>query len=135
MVCLLKLSTLGSGNGRCTNKRQPEVPERLHFQKKGIQMMNRYLKNLPMIVGIALIAACGSTNPPTQQLTETRMVIEQAEQMGAQEYAPLELRDAGIKLQQARDAVEAKDYEKAIRLAEHARVDAELDRLRRASGK
>lgn len=97
--------------------------------------MNRFLKTLPMIVGIGLIAACGSTNPPTQQLTETRMVIEQAEHVGAQEYAPLELRDAGIKLQQARDAVESKDYEKAKRLLEHARVDAELAQVKALSAK
>lgn len=97
--------------------------------------MNRYLKTLPMIVGIGLFAACGSTNPPTQQLTETRMVIEQAEEVGAQEYAPLELRDAGIKLQQARDAVAAKDYEKATRLLEHARVDAELAQVKALSAK
>jgi hypothetical protein len=97
--------------------------------------MNRYLKILPMIIGIGLIAACGSTNPPTQQLTETRMVIEQAEQVGAQEYAPLEFRNAGIKLEQARAASEAKEYEKAIRLAEQARVDAELAQVKALSAK
>lgn len=97
--------------------------------------MNRYLKTLPMIVGIGLLTACGSTNPPTQQLTETRMVIQQAEQVGAQEYAPLALRDAGIKLEQAREAVENEDYEKAIRLLEHARVDAELAQIKALSGK
>ncbi|MCA1802194.1 MAG: DUF4398 domain-containing protein [Rhodothermaceae bacterium] len=98
-------------------------------------MINRYLILLPMIVGIALIAACGSTNPPTQQLTETRMVIEQAEQVGAQEFAPLELRDAGIKLQQARDAVEEKEYEKAVRLLDHARIDAEVAQVKALSAK
>lgn len=97
--------------------------------------MNRYLKILPVIVGIGLITACASTNPPTQQLTETRMVIEQAEQDGAKEYAPLEFRDAGIKLQQARDAVAAENYGKAIRLLEHARVDAELAQIKAVSAK
>ena len=97
--------------------------------------MFRYLKMLPMIVGIGVISACGSTNPPTQQITETRMVIEQAEQEGAQEYAPLEIRNAKIKLQQAREAVEAKDHEKATRLLEHARVDAELAQTKAVSAK
>lgn len=97
--------------------------------------MNRYLKIITAIVGVGLIAACGSTNPPTQQLTETRMVIEQAEQVGAQEYAPLEIRDAGIKLQLARKAVDAGDYEKAKRLLEHARVDAELAQAKALSAK
>lgn len=88
-----------------------------------------------MIIGIGFLAACASMAPPTQQLTETRMVIEQAENVGAQEFAPLELRDAGIKLQQARDAVEAKDYKKAKRLLEHARVDAELAQVKALSAK
>ena len=98
-------------------------------------MMNRYLTILPMMVGIALITACGSTNPPTQQLTETRMVIEQAEQVGAEEYAPLEIREAKRKLQQAREAVEDKEHEKAIRLLEQARVDAELAQVKALSAK
>lgn len=88
-----------------------------------------------MIVGVGLLTACGSTNPPTQQLTETRMVIEQAEEVGAKEYAPLEIRDAGVKLQQARDAVKAEDYEKAKRLLEQARVGAELAQVKALSAK
>ena len=63
------------------------------------------------------------------------MVIEQAEQDGAEEHAPLEIRDAKIKLQQARDAVEEKEYEKAIRLLDHARVDAELAQAKAQSAK
>lgn len=98
-------------------------------------MRNRYLITIPMIVGIGIITACGSTNPPTQELTETRMVIEQAEQVGAQEYAPLEIRDAGTKLEQARIAVDDKEYDKALRLLEHARVDAELAQIKALSAK
>ncbi len=97
--------------------------------------MNRYLTILPMIAGMALITACGSTNPPTQQLTETRMVIEQAEQSGAQDHAPLQIRDAKIKLQQAREAVDDNEFDKAIRLLEHARVDAELAQVKAQSAK
>ncbi|MGM0745539.1 MAG: hypothetical protein ACQETF_09545 [Bacteroidota bacterium] len=44
--------------------------ENLWFQTDNTSIkrfkMIRYLKTLPMIVGIALIAACGTTNPPTQ---------------------------------------------------------------------
>lgn len=98
-------------------------------------MMNRYLNILSVITGAVLIAACATTSPPTQQLTETRMVIEQAEQLGAEEFAPLEIRDAKIKLQQARDAIDAEDYDKAKRLLEHARVDAELAEVKARSAK
>lgn len=97
--------------------------------------MKLYQKILTSVIGLALMAACGTTNPPSQQLTETQMVIQQAEQLGAEEYAPLEIRDAKIKLGLAREAVEAKEYEKAIRLAEQARVDAELAQIKAQSGK
>jgi len=104
--------------------------------------MKRYPKSFTHICGIGLLmafgiflTACGSTNPPTQQLTETQMVIQQAEQMGANEYAPLEIREARKKLNQAEAAVKEKEYEHAIRLLEHARVDAELAQMKSRSGK
>ncbi len=97
--------------------------------------MKLYQKLFTCVIGLGLLTACGSTNPPSQQLTETQMVIQQAEQLGADEYAPLEIRDARIKLGLAREAVEAKDYDKAILLAEHARVDAELAQSKAQSGK
>jgi uncharacterized protein YqfA (UPF0365 family) len=97
--------------------------------------MKLYQKLFTCVIGLGLLTACASTNPPSQQLTETQMVIQQAEQLGADEYAPLEIRDARIKLGLAREAVEAKDYDKAILLAEHARVDAELAQAKAQSGK
>lgn len=97
--------------------------------------MKIYQKLLTGVIGLGMLAACGTTNPPTQQLTETQMVIQQAEQLGAEEYAPLEIRAAKIKLGLAREAVEAKEFEKAIRLAEQARVDAELAQIKAQSGK
>lgn len=97
--------------------------------------MNLYYKLTAGILCLGLLAACGSTSPPSQQLTETQMVIQQAEQLGAEDYAPLEIRDARIKLEQAREAVKEENYDKAIRLAEHARVDAELAQIKARSGK
>jgi len=97
--------------------------------------MNLYQKLFTVVIGFSLLTACASTNPPNQQLTETQMVIQQAEQLGAEEYAPLEIRDANIKLGLAREAVEDGNYEKAIKLAEHARVDAELAQIKAQSGK
>jgi hypothetical protein len=97
--------------------------------------MNLFYKSLACVMGLGLLMACATTNPPSQQLTETQMVIQQAEQLGAEAYAPLELREAKIKLQLAREAVEVKEYEKAINLAEQARVDAELAQVKAQSGK
>jgi uncharacterized protein YqfA (UPF0365 family) len=97
--------------------------------------MKQFYTLITCVVGLGLLTACGSTNPPSQQLTETQMVIQQAEQQGAEEYAPLEIREAKIKLSQAREAVDNKDYEKAILLAEQARADAELAQIKAQSGK
>jgi len=97
--------------------------------------MNQFYKLLACVTLLGWLTACGSTNPPSQQLTETQMVIQQAEQLGAEDYAPLEIREARIKLELAREAVKTKEYEKAIRHAEHARVDAELAQIKAQSGK
>jgi len=135
MLIQLKMHKFMRRRRLYTEIRLTPEPGSLNILINGRFKMNRYLIILTWIAGLGLITACGSTNPPTQQLTETQMVIQQAEQVGAQDFAPLELRDAKIKLQQARDAVEAKDYDKAIRLAEHARVDAELAQAKALSGK
>jgi predicted S18 family serine protease len=90
---------------------------------------------LPAVVMAILLSACASTNPPTQQLTQTETVISQAAQIGAADYAPLELREARRKLDEARRAYDRKDYEEAARFAEQARVDAELAQIRTLSGK
>ncbi len=102
--------------------------------------MKHYPNSFAKIFGIGLLmsyavllTACGSTNPPTQQLTETQMVIQQAEQAGANDHAPLEIREARKKLEQAQKAVEDKEYEHALRLLEHARVDAELAQMKTLS--
>lgn len=63
--------------------------------------MKVYTKILCVLVGFGFFTACGSTNPPTQQLAETQMVIQQAEQVGAGDYAPLEIREANRKLAEA----------------------------------
>lgn len=104
--------------------------------------MKLYPKSFTQIGGIglliafgSLLTACGSTNPPTQQLTETQMVVQQAEQMGANDYAPLEIREARKKLALAQKAVEEKEYDQALLLLEHAKVDAELAQMKSRSGK
>ncbi|MFO7800241.1 DUF4398 domain-containing protein [Rhodohalobacter sp.] len=88
---------------------------------------------LPLL--LFFTGACASMNPPTQQLTETETMIRQADQIGAGDYAPLEIRQARQKLEQARVAYNNEDYEEAARLAEQAKVDAELAQIKTLSGK
>lgn len=96
--------------------------------------MNR-LKILLLFALTGSLVACGTTNPPTRTLTETETVIRQAEQIGANDYAPLEIREARKKFEQARDAYNNENYMQAERLAEQAKVDAELAHLKTLSGK
>lgn len=79
-----------------------------------------------MVVLLFLAGACGSTKPPTDKIARTQAAINQAEQVGARNYAPLELREARKKLDEARSLIDQKQYEKAGRLADQAEVDAQL---------
>lgn len=88
-----------------------------------------------IIVAGWLFAGCGSTNPPIEQLAETETMISQAQQIGANDYAPLDIREARQKLEQAREAMNEGEYERASMLAEQAKADAELAQIKTLSGK
>lgn len=82
-----------------------------------------------------LLGACASTKPPTERLTKTEVAIKQAEQVGAGEFAPLEIREARKKLARAKELSDKGDHEKAGRLADQAEVDAELAEAKALSEK
>lgn len=76
---------------------------------------------------LLVLAACASAPlPPTQQLQAAEIAIRSAEQESVAEYSPLELRQAHDKLNAARIAIQAEEMEQALRLANEARVSAEL---------
>lgn len=79
-----------------------------------------------MLIGATLsLASCASKPPvPNEQLAVSKAAIEQAQRAQANEYAPVELRQAQDKLSQAQAAVQREDYDLAKRLAEQAEVDA-----------
>ena len=85
-----------------------------------------------------LAAGCSSAKKaaaPNLLLAEARKATAQAEQVGAREYAPLELRNASKKVEEAQQAVRKKDYKIALRLAQQALVDAELAEMKSLSSK
>lgn len=91
---------------------------------------------LILYLGITLtLVSCASTKPPMQELAQTEAVINQADQVGAEEYAPLEIREARKKLQQARELESEEKYEEARRMAIRAEVDAELAEAKALSEK
>lgn len=94
------------------------------------------MRELILIVLLAFIAgACASTKPPTQEITQVESYIQQAEQVGADDYAPLEIREARKKLEKAKAQVGQEQYEDAELTAEKAMVDAELAQIKTLSAK
>lgn len=87
------------------------------------------------LVTCALSAGCATEgNVPTQQLTQARTLVEQADKANAQRYAPADLQRAHDELASADKAVTDRKYEDARRYAEKAQVDADLASARASSG-
>lgn len=72
------------------------------------------------------VAACASTPPPTELMAVSTASVARAVTAGAGEAAPMEMRLARDKLERAKVAMEAKDFEVARKLALEAQVDAQL---------
>jgi hypothetical protein len=85
--------------------------------------------------GMLLLAACASTPPPTQALQAAELAIGNAEQARVADYASPELSEAREKMAAAKAAVHEENMEKAQRLAEQARVDAELALAKSGTGR
>lgn len=97
-----------------------------------LRLMNAGLFTLLVVV----LAGCAAKAPvPDKQVTLATQSISQAESSGAVEFAPVELRTAREKLDQAELAMDKEEYHKAKRLAEEAMVDANLAEAKARSAK
>lgn len=83
------------------------------------------LRALPAIAAL-LLAACASMPPPTAELAVTTSVVAHAAGAGANEAAPLDMRNANDKLARANKAMTDKDYPLALAMAQQAQADARL---------
>ena len=85
--------------------------------------------NAPLLPALAcglLLIGCGvSPAPPTGAVSRAELAVMQAQSSNAVELDPASLRLAKEKLDAAKQAMGAKDYLAAGRLAEQALVDAE----------
>lgn len=81
--------------------------------------------SMSALAALALVA-CASTPPPTDQLARAESAIKRAEEARVADYASPDLKAAREKLASARDAVTRDEMALAARLAEQARVDAEV---------
>jgi hypothetical protein len=81
-------------------------------------------------IAISIALACASVPKPTEQISTAELALRQAESVNANEFAPLNMRVAREKLDEAKALVrkddKVEDMVHARRLAEEALVEAQL---------
>ena len=89
------------------------------------------------LVGLLVLglAACGPTRPPPDLLGSAQDTLRRARAEGAPTYAPLELRFAEERLDQARAAMAERDYREAAEFAEQSAVNSDLASIKSKAGK
>jgi hypothetical protein len=94
-------------------------------------------KALLALVGAAamVIIACASTPAPTEQVALSTAAVARAESAGGTAAAPAEMRTARDKLDRAKLAMTAEEYDQARMLAQEAQADARLAEVRATSAK
>jgi 2-hydroxychromene-2-carboxylate isomerase len=88
-----------------------------------------------LFCGAVALAMAGCASEPHQvaELARAQTLVEQAEQGGAQQFAPADLQAARDKLQQAQQ--KHTDDEVTVRLAQEAALDAQVAAARTRSAK
>ncbi len=83
---------------------------------------------LLLIVGALMLAGCatGQQDIIRTKISNAEMMIQRAEQNEAEKYAPLEMKLAEERLQEARRLMKEDDYKEADQKAEEALMDARL---------
>jgi len=85
----------------------------------------------PLLCGALGISACAPARPPVTTVSRTEVTtVYQVSTSDASPYAPVELQLARDELDSARLALDAREYERASRLAEQAVLDARLAEVR-----
>lgn len=79
-----------------------------------------------VLAGLALLAGCATTPPPADLMNRAEYMLREAEQSGARDNSPLELRFAQEKYSAAQAAMGREDYEEARRLAEQSIANSQL---------
>ncbi|MFW6373682.1 MAG: DUF4398 domain-containing protein [Thermodesulfobacteriota bacterium] len=83
---------------------------------------------LLLLVGALVLAGCatGKQEIIRTKISNAEMMIKRAEQSEAKKYAPLQIKLAEERLQEARQLMKEDDYEEADQKAEEALMDARL---------
>jgi hypothetical protein len=89
-------------------------------------MAERSMRNLFLAFIPLLLAACAAQKPAPDAFEGAERAIEAAVRAGAEEHAPVELRFAREKLDEARKGMEYRQYDKAFVLIEQSEINSEL---------
>lgn len=89
-------------------------------------MISKLLRRAAISLCIIGLAACTVVEPPNTLATQARESAQRAKSLGAEEAAPLALRDANQQLQKAERAMNNEEYEEARRLLEKSMINSEL---------
>lgn len=90
------------------------------------------MKNMKMhasvllVMTIVVLSGCASIQPPKKLSVQADTLIKQAKVIGAEEHAPVILRDANLNFEEGQMAMNQGEYRKAKRALERAVVDAEF---------
>ena len=83
------------------------------------------MRTLIIAIALTLLASC-ATKPPVQEMAEARTALEAAQAIDKRsDAASRELKSAEQSLQEASEAIEKKQYEKARTLAIRAKLRAQ----------
>jgi Domain of unknown function (DUF4398) len=93
-----------------------------NFRFKSFQLP---LLSILMVSGI-FMSGCASTPPPLELIAVSKAAVNEANNAGANELAPIQYKSAMEKMNAADLAMAQKDFPLAQQLAEQAQVDAKL---------
>lgn len=79
-----------------------------------------------IVVATLFVTGCANRSAPTAQMAVSRAAVSNAMSAGGNQFAPVQTKSALDKMDAAERALAEKDYERALRLAEQAEVDAKL---------
>jgi len=79
-----------------------------------------------LAITAVLLGACATAPPPIEQMAVSNAALKHAASADAGALAPAEMSLARDKMARAEQAVTAKEYERALVLAQQAQLDAQL---------
>jgi len=75
-----------------------------------------------LVYGVIGLSGCSAGRPPTAELAQATLAVQEADKSKAPQYAPAELHTARQELESAQQALREKDYTKVRRDADPVRL-------------